>query len=137
MFDAKSIVQVLKEEGILYGNHTILPKYYDVHIIRLVTDEGKEYCFSLPYRYLIEANGAVTAIENTIIFDHIGSDSECKTINSIRNIIIILDYKVYHKYFKTSKGMYDKMIYIEKGVKYGPYLYREDFKYKETSIRKI
>ena len=33
--------------------------------------------------------------------------------------------------------MYDKMIYIEKGVKYGPCLYREDFKYKETSIRKI
>ena len=42
-----------------------------------------------------------------------------------------------NKYFKTSKGMYDKMIYIEKGVKYDPCLYREDFKYKETSIRKI
>jgi len=30
--------------------------------------------------------------------------------------------------------MYDKMIYIEKGVKYGPCLYREDFKYKETHL---
>ena len=131
LFTTKRIVEALKEEGILYDNHTVLPKYFEVYIIKIITDEGKEYYFNLPISLFIKND---IAIKN-IIEHHFGSDIE--TINSIKEIIIILDYKVYHKYFKTSKGMYDKMIYIEKGVKYGPYLYREDFKYKETSIRKI
>lgn len=134
LYNTKSIVEALKEEGILYDNHTVLPKYFEVYIIQIITDEGKRYYFTLPLSLFIKNDGADIAIKN-IIEHHIGSDIE--TINSIKEIIIILDYKVYHKYFKTSKGMYDKMIYIEKGVKYGPCLYREDFKYKETSIRKI
>lgn len=134
LFDVKSIVEALKEEGILYDNHTVLPKYFEVYIIKIITDEGKEYYFTLPLSLFIKNDGTNIAIKNIIEY-HIGSDIE--TINSIKEIIIILDYNVYHKYFKTSKGVYDKMIYIEKGVKYGPCLYREDFKYKETSIRKI
>lgn len=134
LFNAKSIVEALKEEGILYDNHTVLPKYFEVYIIQIITDEGKRYYFTLPLSLFIKNDGADIAIKN-IIEHHIGSDIE--TINSIKEIIIILDYKVYHKYFKTSKSMYDKAIYIEKGAKYGPCLYREDFKYKETSIRKI
>lgn len=134
LLNAKSIVEALKEEGILYDNHTVLPKYFEVYIIQIITDEGKRYYFTLPLSLFIKNDGANIAIKNIIEY-HIGSDIE--TINSIKEIIIILDYNVYHKYFKTSKGVYDKMIYIEKGVKYGPCLYREDFKYKETSIRKI
>ena len=134
LYNTKSIVEALKEEGILYDNHTVLPKYFEVYIIQIITDEGKRYYFTLPLSLFIKNDGADIAIKN-IIEHHIGSDIE--TINSIKEIIIILDYKVYHKYFKTSKGMYDKAIYIEKGAKYGPCLYREDYKYKETSIRKI
>lgn len=134
LFNAKSIVEALKEEGILYDNHTVLPKYFEVYIIQIITDEGKRYYFTLPLSLFIKNDGADIAIKN-IIEHHIGSDIE--TINSIKEIIIILDYKVYHKYFKTSKGMYDKAIYIEKGAKYGPCLYREDYKYKDTFIVKI
>lgn len=134
LFDVKSVVEALKEEGILHDNHTILPKYFDVRGIHIITDRGKEIYFRLPLSFFIKDDGADVIIKNIIEY-RIGRDIEIT--DSIKDIIIILDCKIYHKCFETSKGMYVKVIFIEKGAKYSSRLYREDFKYKKTSIRKI
>ena len=64
LFNAKSIVEALKEEGILYDNHTVLPKYFEVYIIQIITDEGKRYYFTLPLSLFIKNDGADIAIKN-------------------------------------------------------------------------
>lgn len=54
MLNANSVVEALKEEGILHDNHTILPKYFDVRGIHIITDRGKEIYFRSPLSFLLK-----------------------------------------------------------------------------------